>query len=58
MSSNGIDSQCLICSRFFFGHEYEKCPHCGGLCAHYKSENVRLMGRAGEDYDRATNAPK
>lgn len=39
------DSQCLICSRFFYGEEHENCPRCGGLCAKYPNENLRYMER-------------
>lgn len=39
------DSQCLLCSRFFYDEEHEHCPRCGGLCAKYPSDNLRYMER-------------
>lgn len=46
-----VVSQCLMCGRFYYNQEIDKCPVCGGLCSHYDQRGIQGMQRRSLGYD-------
>ena len=41
----GWNSQCLLCSRWYYGAVLELCSRCGGRCTQHTDHALGLMGR-------------
>lgn len=39
------DSRCLLCGKWFYSEEVEKCTKCGGLCRVCPSDEMAMCGR-------------
>jgi len=51
------NSCCILCGRIFYGHDYIRCPKCGGMCNVRTDTDLAFMGRNGmrEVEKRANN---